>query len=67
MHHEGHFYFHAHIQRLASPLLRGQEKPWVTTPVWAHRWQWPWEPELRDGVQVWKEQVHVKAPVIMNP
>lgn len=27
-------------------------------PVWAQRWHWPWEPQLRDGEQVWKEQVH---------
>ena len=26
--------------------------------VWAQRWHWPWEPQLRDREQVWKEQVH---------
>lgn len=58
MYREGHCYFHAHIQRIRSPPQRSQENSWVTTPVWAQRWHWPWEPQLRDGEQVWKEQVH---------
>ena len=36
----------------------GSGKPWVTIPMWAHRWHWPREPELRDREQVWEEQVH---------
>ena len=58
MYREGHCYFHAHIQRIGSPPQRSQENSWVTTPVWAQRWHWPWEPQLRDREQVWKEQVH---------